>query len=470
VTAEDSSTCVIAGQTWGGGGTVNWSASLQPQDFVRKEWSEGGLPLFTSAEFQDCLDTVCGEMGVATEQIQHNPPNAKLLEGARKLGMTGKIVPQNTAGQTHYCGYCTMGCHSCGKKGPANSWLVKASNRGAKFMEGYEVHKVIFETKKSGRKVAVGVEGTWTSRDQYGGVAGTKTSRKVIIKAKRVVISAGTMHTPVILQRSGLKNKHIGKNLKLHPVSIIGAIHDEETRPWDGGILTAVVSSLENLDGKGHGTKLECTTMLPSTWLAFPVWRGGVDWKVLAPRHRNMAGYISLSRDIGSGSVYPDPKDGRPRFSYNTIKKDRKHIIEGLVALAKINYVVGAREIFGAIPGLETFVRQDPKLGVDVDGINDARFQEWLKKLVKIGLPDPDTTCMSAHQMGTCRMGATPAKGAIDKYGRIWEADNLYVADASAFPSASGVNPMITNMGISEWISRNLIMDLKTGGRTKGKL
>ena len=214
-------------------------------------------------------------------------------------------------------------------------------------MEGFEVLKVEFEkNKKTGNREATGVSGIWTSRDEHGGVAGQRRTRKVSIKAKKVVISAGSMHSPIILMRSGLKNRHIGKNLKLHPTICVGGIYDTELRPWEGGILTSVVSSFENLDGHGHGTKLEACTMLPSTWLAFPAWRGGADWKRLAPRFRNMSGHISLARDAGSGSVYMDPSDGRCRFKYNAIKKDRRHILEGILALAKINYIEGAREIF----------------------------------------------------------------------------------------------------------------------------
>jgi choline dehydrogenase-like flavoprotein len=472
IVADDNSTCVIAGQTWGGGGTVNWSASLQTQGFVRKEWSDGGLPFFTSSEFQDCLDVVCNRMGVSTEHITHNKSNDVLLEGARKLGWTAKAVPQNTGGTRHYCGYCTMGCGSCGKQGPTVTFLPDAAKAGAHFIEGLDVGKVLFATDKAtGKKTAVGVQGLWTSRDQHGGVSGDKRTRPVVIKAKRVVVSAGTMHTPTILMRSGLKNRHIGKNLKLHPVVSVGAIYDEETRPWEGGILTSVVTSFENLDGRGHGSKLEACTMLPSTWLTFPAWRGGADWKALAPRFRNMTGHISLARDAGSGSVYIDPVDGRPRFRYNPIRKDRQHILEGMVALAKINYIAGAREIFTPLPGVPNFVRADKlKPECETAGINCPTFNAWLDKLRKFGLPDPDATFMSAHQMGTARMGATPRKGAIDTYGRVWEADGLYVADASTFPSASGVNPMITNMAISEWVARNIIRDLKTGGAVRTKL
>lgn len=49
---------ILAGSCWGGGGTVNWSASLQPQGFVRQEWAEEGLGFFLTQEFQHCLDRV----------------------------------------------------------------------------------------------------------------------------------------------------------------------------------------------------------------------------------------------------------------------------------------------------------------------------------------------------------------------------------------------------------------------------
>lgn len=52
IAAEDGSVSVTAGSCFGGGGTVNWSASLQPQSVVRSQWSgERGLTFFNTAEF-----------------------------------------------------------------------------------------------------------------------------------------------------------------------------------------------------------------------------------------------------------------------------------------------------------------------------------------------------------------------------------------------------------------------------------
>lgn len=456
VSSDDNSTSIVAGQAFGGGGTVNWSASLQTQGYVRKEWADRGLPFFTSKDFQDSLDRVCDRMGVSTEFVEQNRANAMLLEGARKLGYSNKVVPQNTGGAQHRCGHCTFGCGSCEKQGPVISFLPDAARAGAKFIEGFHAERVIFKTV-SGKKVATGVVGSWTSRDINGGVAGEPTTRrKVILKAKSVIVSSGTMQSPLLLMRSGLTNPQIGRNLYVHPVSFLGAIHNnEDINPWEGAILTSVVSEYENLDGRGHGAKLEVTNMIPSSWLIWLDWNGGLQYKLDAARMKHMAGYIAISRDRDTGRVYPDPVDGRVRFSYTPSKFDKQHIMQGLLALAKIQYVEGADEIFTTIPGVSVFKR-DSTLPASGDGINDEQFQAWLEELEAKGFPSPESVFVSAHQMGTCRMSKVEKEGVVDPTGRVWGTEGLYVADASVFPSASGVNPMVTNMAISDWISRGI--------------
>ncbi|KAH3907379.1 long-chain-alcohol oxidase [Parastagonospora nodorum] len=455
ISSDDTSTSIVAGQSWGGGGTVNWSASLQTQGYVRREWADNGLPFFTSAEYQEALDRVCNRMGVSADFIKHNPANVKLLEGARKLGWSHKPVPQNTGGAQHYCGYCTFGCGSCEKQGPSVSYLPDAARAGANFIEGFDAEKIVF-SNKGGKRVATGLQGTWTSRDANGGVAGAPLiTRKVLINAKRVIVSAGTMQSPLLLLRSGLTNPQIGRNLAVHPVAVLGAIHPEEIKPWEGGILTSVVNEYENLDGKGHGVKLEATNMIPSSWLIWLDWKGGLQYKLDAARLKHMVGYISLAKEKDTGRVYPDPVDGRVRFQYSPSKVAKQHIMEGLLALAKIQYVEGATEIFTVIPGMRPFKR-DPSVPQSGDGINDTEFQAWLAEVKARGFPTPESVFVSAHQMGTCRMSAREKDGVVDPQGKVWGTEGVYVTDASVFPSASGVNPMVTNMAISDWVSRNI--------------
>ncbi|KAF2815869.1 long-chain fatty alcohol dehydrogenase [Mytilinidion resinicola] len=461
---DDTSVSVITGQTWGGGGTVNWSASLQTQGYVRKEWADQGLPFFTSAEYQTSLDRVCERMGVSADHVNQNFANRALLEGSRKLGWAHKAVPQNTGQSNHYCGHCTFGCGSCEKQGPAVSWLPDASRAGAEFIEGFDAEKVLFGSR-NGKQTAVGVKGVWTSRDLNGGVSGPPiTKREVIIRAKRVIVSAGTMQSPLILLRSGLKNKQIGRNLYLHPVCILGAVYPDEVRPWEGGILTSVCNEFENLDGKGHGCKLEATNMIPSSFLTLLPWTSGLEFKMSAARMKHMAGYIAICRDRDTGYVYPDPVDGRARIAYTTSAFDKANLIEGLVGLAKIQYAAGASEIFAALPGVAPFIRSPPTTtdtDADEAGINDPRFNEWLDGIRKHGLPAPQTQFVCAHQMGTCRMGPSERGSVVDPRGKVWGTEGLYVSDASVFPSASGVNPMVSNMAISDWISRGVARGLR---------
>lgn len=466
--SDDNSIIIVSGQSWGGGGTVNWSASLQTQAFVRKEWADTGLPFFTSSEFQESLDRVCHRMGVSTEYVEHNKNNQLLADGARKLGLSQKSVPQNTGGNKHYCGYCTLGCGAAEKQGPVVSFLPDAQKAGAQFVEGLEVDKVVFKNI-NGKTTAVGVKGSWKSRDSFGGVHGSdRTTRKVFIKAKRVVISAGSLESPLLLLRSGLKNPQIGRNLYLHPTTMIYATFPDPIKPWEGAILTNMIDEFQNLDGNHHGVKLECITMLPSWILPNQPWTSGLDVKMLASKFPYTTGQFPIVREKVPGRVYPDPTDGRCRIAYTPTAMDAEHAMVGIVALAKILYLEGAKEIFLGTAGMPTFIRPENDAATDNgEGINNPEFQSWLAEVQKRGLTLPNCKWGSAHQMGSCRMSATHRAGVVDPKGRVWGVDGLYVSDASVFPTASGVNPMVTNMAISDWISRGVAQDLNTKSKSE---
>ncbi|KAF4340746.1 long chain fatty alcohol oxidase [Fusarium beomiforme] len=458
VSSEDGSISTLAGSCFGGGGTVNWSACLQPQNTVRDEWADKkGLGFFKSPEFQAHLDSVCERMGVSNEPINHNHGNSVLLEGARRLGYSAKQVPQNTGHCEHQDGYCSLGCWMGKKQGPVNGWLPDAARCGATFITGLHVNKVLFQ-KRGGKEVACGVTGTWKPRD------GTDNSTKsVTIKAKRVVISAGSLCSPVILKNSGLKNKHIGRNLHLHPTSFVSAVFEQETRPWEGGILTSVVSSFDDIDGNGHGVRLERPSMLPSTCLTWCNWTSGPDYKAHISKYRHMEAYIAITRDRDSGHITIDPVLGTPRLVYTPSKFDTSNNLKGILGLAKILYTQGALEIHPVLPGLEPFIRHEENLPNDISGSStatDVRFSQWLKKMESHGNKTPDTPYGSAHQMGTCRMSTKEADGVVDEFGKVWGYENLFVADASVFPSASGVNPMVTTMAICEHIGSAMVRDL----------
>lgn len=103
----------MAGQCWGGGGTINWGVSLRTPSAVRNEWACRVLAFFKSDGFQSSLDRVCSVRVVSDAAIQGNLGNQVLLDGARKLGWQAMTCPQNSGGSTHHCGSsCGLGCRT----------------------------------------------------------------------------------------------------------------------------------------------------------------------------------------------------------------------------------------------------------------------------------------------------------------------------------------------------------------------
>lgn len=209
--------------------------------------------------------------------------------------------------------------------------------------------------------------------------------------------------------------------------------------------------------------------MLPYAILTQLPWRSALSYKLACLRYRHLNAWISLARDRDTGRVYADPVTGKPQIEYTISPFDAAHVLEGIIALAKIAYVSGATEIDAFLPGVEPFVRSSSppspsaeQTEEDYDrGVKDPRFEAWLDTLRKRGNAPPYPPYTSAHQMGTCRMSSTPERGVVDPKGKVWGTEGLYVADASVFPSASGVNPMVTNMAIADWIARGVAKELR---------
>ena len=148
-------------------------------------------------------------------------------------------------------------------------------------------------------------------------------------------------------------------------------------------------------------------------------------------------------------------------MEYRVSPFDNAHILEGLVGLAKICYVTGATEIRPFVPGVEPFVRPPQAAeSSSSSSVTDPEFATWLAKLKASGGGAPYAPFTSAHQMGSCRMSSHPGAGVVDPKGKVWGTDGLYVADASVFPSASGVNPMVTTLAIADWIARGMAEEL----------
>ncbi|CAK7265356.1 hypothetical protein SEPCBS119000_001470 [Sporothrix epigloea] len=503
--STDPAISVVAGACWGGGGTVNWSVSLRTPDRVRQEWARGqpGMSFVTSPAFDASMDRVCDFMGVNDVVEEPSPSTAAalstdeqshrgrvLLDSSIKLNFKAESLLQNTSGgKAHDDGYCHLGCGSAEKKGTSVSWLPAAAKAGAQFIEGFHVERVLFEgddgtsvgdaaassiphTTSSRGPRAVGVVGTWLSRDENGGVAGqTRKKTRAVIRAKKIIVACGSLWSPLVLKKSGLANPQIGQNLHLHPSNVVAAYFDEETKPMDKGILTSICTSFEDLDGEYHGSRLEPMCMLPSLALANLPWNSSVDFKTAAMRYPHLDVFIALTRDRDSGRVFADPVTGQPIVDYAPSELDREHAVEGVIGTARLCHAAGANEIRASVANTHPFIPAAKAYShADRDpNKDDPAFETWAKEVREAaksasslwGGWNVATPFASAHQMGTCRMGDDDGKASVvNPRGQVWGTQGLYVADASVFPSASGVNPMVTTMAFADWIANGIAQEM----------
>ncbi len=95
-----------------------------------------------------------------------------------------------------------------------------------------------------------------------------------------------------------------------------------------------------------------------------------------------------------------------------------------------------------------------------VPGLNGA-YENWVETTTRLGYRGGAATLASYHQMGSCRMGIDPSASAVDQDNESHEVIGLFVADASALPTASGVNPMLTVYGIAHRAAGKIVRRLE---------
>ena len=160
------------------------------------------------------------------------------------------------------------------KQGTARTYLADAAENGAKFVHECKVDKIVHEATPDGRRKATGVL-AWVGTAKH----------RVTIKARRcVVVAAGSLNTPCVLLRSGFEGEHIGKHLRLHPVtSAVAQYKGRNVSLWKGAPMTTVCSEAEmGPENDGYGAKLEIPSAHVGLVGASSAWHGGAQFKEMA--------------------------------------------------------------------------------------------------------------------------------------------------------------------------------------------
>jgi choline dehydrogenase-like flavoprotein len=436
---QDGSIGILAGSCLGGGTTVNWAGAFRTPDYVLQEWArEHAAPHFTTLEFKESLNAVARTIGVNTNYTRHNGQNQALWDGSTKLGQEVKLIPRNEKGLTdsdsHFrsLGYSTLGDAHGIKQGTLNTYLLTAFEHGARILADTKVDKV---TISQGR--ATGAAAVHTTED------GRQIHIKV--KAKRVVVAGGAIQTPALLLRSGLKHPHLGRHLHLHPTVVVGARYPHAMNSWHGPSMSVVNDTYTMLHGTNFGAKLETPPTHPGLLSMVLPWLSGKQHHELLRDADHLGSFIVLTRDRDGGRVSID-KNGMPLIDYTLSDFDRANMLAGVRAAAQIHVAAGAEKVYlphGTLPTLET-----------KDGV--LQNPEVLDKLPHLSWKPNQFGLYSAHQMSTCRMGGDAATHPLKLNGETVEVENLFVADGSAFPACSGVNPMLTIMALAHFTAQGL--------------
>jgi choline dehydrogenase-like flavoprotein len=290
--------------------------------------------------------------------------------------------------------------------------------------------------------------------DERGRITGIsyfdKDNRKQIQTADIIVIAASATETPRLLLNS--KSKHYPNG--------VGNRHDWVGRNLQGHAYTGAFGLFEDdiFDDVGPGATIAISDFSHHN-------PGIIGGGILANEFTRLPYFFTGIRPPGS------PKWGKAHKEFQ-----RKYF-------RKNAQVVGPIQ---EMPFFDSRVQIDPSVkdywGIPVVRLSGHRHPkdvegcEFLSSKAEMILKEAGASYTwqgvggrglsgGQHQAGTCRMGDDPQTSVVDKYGRVHETPNLFVADASLHVTNGGFNPALTIMALGYWVAEHIAAEWQKGNR-----
>jgi choline dehydrogenase-like flavoprotein len=414
---------VTMGRGVGGSSVLTGGVCFRTPEHVLHEWSDKlGLSELTPEGMAPYFEEVEATVHVEEVPVEMRSRGTQLFgEGARKMGYELETIRRNTRG-CDGCGQCNFGCPHGAKLSVDRTYLPRAMTAGAELYADCMVERILIE---NGRAVGVLASVLDERRKRVG---------RLTIRARRVVVCAGSFHGPLLLKKSrvGRQSGQVGRNLTVHPAFRMIARFDEPIHGWRGSLQAAYSTAF----GKELITLVGI--WIPPSVIAATMPGFGVEHTRRAADMPHLAMFGGLIHDEGGGIVRRGP--GRePIVTYRMAKKDRAAVPRLIRLMADTFLAAGAQEVFLPILGSRP-VDADQLRSLDLERIKGRNLE-----------------CSSQHPLGTCRMGSDARSSVVDPEGRAWDVEELYVGDGSVVPTSLGVNPQLTIMAMALRIVRKML-------------
>jgi choline dehydrogenase-like flavoprotein len=413
--ARDFRLQVLQGMCVGGTTVINNAVSIPTPEEVIAAWDErcgGALDGFESD-----LDEISKLLDVNTQPDDVFAAGvSKFLEGVKKLELAGgalmfKPVDANIR-DCLGCGYCNIGCAYGRKLSMLDTLLPQAQAMG-----GPGGLRIVSECEAEGIDVSGG---------RVDGIACRANGSRIRVRADRYVVAAGAVSSSYLLGRSGVGGPAVGQGLGFNIGSPITAEFDERLDNYAGLQITHVYRP------RGVPDYVMETWFNPvlSQALAMPGW--------FSDHRRNMLRYAHMAATgviVGSASNATVEKAllGGADVVYTPEAADLGRLLEGLKLAGGIYLAAGAKRVMPATFSYHSFTRA-----------------EQLEELSEIVTDSSDIQLGTGHPQGGNALGTDPAESVVDpRTFRVHGTENLYLCDASVFPTTIGVNPQLTVMALA---------------------
>lgn len=425
VTTKSPITLVIQAHCVGGSTVINDAVCYRTPDLVLKEWEEDhNVTGFTKENIEPLFERV--EKNIHVVQVQQNElnkNNRKLQKGTEALGYKGHATRRNT-NRCVECGYCHLGCHYNRKQTMLLTYVPQALENKSKMYVNCTAERIVYRNGE-----VKGVIARIRDDKNMG-----RFVAKLKVHADIVIAACGAISSSQLLLKSQTPDnyKRIGKRLSLHPFPYVFAEFEEEIGGYSGipiGYSCEEFSVLNYSEGreKPPGYMIEGISEHPAA-SSFLVTNFSGNHKELMKNYNHYASMMIVLHDKHKGVVSIN-NNGGAVIKYMLDREDETKIIAGMKNAARLYFAAGAKNVITN--------HFEPTV---------LRSEKDFHLLDKAGLKKTNILLTSAHPQGGNIMGDDPKTAVVNSNCESHNIKNLFVTDASVFPTSVGVNPQLTIM------------------------